>query len=142
MKVVDSTNFPVATTISAAEVTVEPGAIRELHWHPTMDEWSFFLEGTGRVTVFAGQSNARTFNYQAGDIGYVPTAMGHYVENTGNTTLKFLEIFAGDRVQDISLNQWLALTPPSLVKAHLNLDDETISKLQKVKPVVMGANNA
>jgi len=113
--------------------------MRELHWHPTQDEWSFFLEGTGRVTLFAAQSNARTFNYQAGDIGYVPSAMGHYVENIGNTTLKYLEIFAGDRVQDISLNQWLALTPPSLVKAHLNLDDDTISKLTKVKQIVIGS---
>ncbi|KAJ3914555.1 oxalate decarboxylase [Lentinula edodes] len=142
VKIVDSTIFPISTTIAAAEVTVEPGAMRELHWHPTMDEWSFFLEGTGRVTVFASQSNARTFNYQAGDIGYVPTAMGgisgHYVENTGNTTLRFLEIFNSDRFQDISLNQWLALTPPSLVKAHLNLDDETIAQLSKTKPIVIG----
>ncbi|KAF9072559.1 oxalate decarboxylase [Rhodocollybia butyracea] len=140
VKVVDSTIFPIATTIAVAEVTVEPGAMRELHWHPTMamDEWDYFLEGTARVTVFASSSNARTFNYQAGDIGYIPTAMGHYVENTGNTTLRYLEIFSTDKFQDISLNQWLALTPPSLVKAHLNLDDETISKLSKTKPVVIG----
>ncbi|KAE9404736.1 oxalate decarboxylase [Gymnopus androsaceus JB14] len=144
MKVVDSTNFPVATTISAAEVTVEPGAMRELHYHNMF--WAKLMfayrEGTGRVTVFAAQSNARTFTYQAGDIGYVPIGMGHYVENTGNTTLRYLEVFAGDRVQDISLNQWLALTPPSLVKAHLNLDDETISNLKKVKPRVIGPSKA
>ncbi|KAJ7149827.1 oxalate decarboxylase [Mycena crocata] len=136
VKIVDSTTFNVSTTIAAAEVTVEPGAIRELHWHPTMDEWSFFLEGQGRVTVFASQGNARTFNYQPGDIGFVPTAMGHYVENIGNTTLRFLEIFNTDRFQDISLNQWLALTPPNLVKAHLQLSDETIASLSKTKPVV------
>ncbi|KAJ7082938.1 oxalate decarboxylase [Mycena belliarum] len=128
----------MSTTIAAAEVTVEPGAIRELHWHPTMDEWSFFLEGQGRVTIFASQGNARTFNYQAGDIGFVPTAMGHYVENTGNTTLKYLEIFNADRFQDISLNQWLALTPPELVKAHLQLSDETIASLSKTKNTVVG----
>ncbi|KAF8888975.1 oxalate decarboxylase [Mucidula mucida] len=138
VRIVDSTTFKVSNTIAAAEVTVEPGAIRELHWHPTMDEWSFFLEGEGRVTIFASQGTARTFNYQPGDIGYVPTAMGHYVENTGNSTLRFLEIFNTDRFQDISLNQWLALTPPELVKAHLGLDDETISHLSKTKPVVMG----
>lgn len=40
--------------------------------------------------------------------------------------------------QDISLNQWLAFTPPALVKAHLNLDDETIAKLSKVKQEVVG----
>jgi len=140
VKIVDSSTFAVSTTIAAAEVTVEPGAIRELHWHPTMDEWSFFIEGTARVTIFASQGNARTFDYQPGDIGYVPTAMGHYVENIGNTTLRFLEIFNTDRFEDISLNQWLALTPPDLVKAHLQLDDETISLLSKTKPVVIAGN--
>ncbi|KAG7442548.1 Bicupin oxalate decarboxylase oxidase [Guyanagaster necrorhizus] len=138
VKIVDSTSFTVSTTIAVAEVTVEPGAMRELHWHPTMDEWSFFIEGTARVTIFASQGTARTFNYQPGDIGYVPAAYGHYVENTGNTTMKFLEIFKSDRFEDISLNQWLALTPPAIVKAHLNIDDATISQLSKVKPVVIG----
>ncbi|RPD82689.1 oxalate decarboxylase [Lentinus tigrinus ALCF2SS1-7] len=138
VKVVDSTIFPVSTTISVAEVTVEPGAVRELHWHPTQDEWSYYLEGNGRVTLFASSSNARTFNYQAGDVGFVPASYGHYVENASNTTLRFLEIFNTDRYQDISLNQWLALTPAELVKAHLDLDNETISKLSKTKYVVVG----
>ncbi|KAJ7732147.1 oxalate decarboxylase [Mycena metata] len=137
VKVVDSSTFTVSTTIAAAEVTVNPGAMRELHWHPTMDEWSFFIEGEGRVTIFASQGNARTFDYQAGDIGFVPTAMGHYVENTGNTTLRYLEIFNAAQFQDISLNQWLALTPPELVKAHLQLSDATIASLSKTKPVVV-----
>jgi len=138
VKVVDSSTFKISTTIAAAEVTVEPGAIRELHWHPTQDEWSFFLEGQGRVTIFASQSNARTFNYQPGDIGYVPATMGHYVENTGNTTLRFLEIWNTDKFEDISLNQWLALSPPALVKAHLGFDDKTIAKLSKTKNTVVG----
>ncbi|KAL0945498.1 hypothetical protein HGRIS_000982 [Hohenbuehelia grisea] len=138
VKVVDSSIFKISKTIAAAEVTVEPGAMRELHWHPTQDEWSFFIEGQARMTIFAAQGNARTFDYQPGDIGYVPGTMGHYVENIGNTTLRFLEIFRTDRFEDISLNQWLALTPPELVKAHLGLSDETIGKLQKNKPTVIG----
>ncbi|KDN47192.1 hypothetical protein RSAG8_03671, partial [Rhizoctonia solani AG-8 WAC10335] len=139
VKVVDSRTFKVSKTIAFAEVTVEVGGIRELHWHPSQPEWSYFIEGEARITVFAAQANARTFNYQAGDVGYVPPTFGHYVENIGNTTLKFLEIFNSDKYEDISLNQWLALTPPEMVKAHLQLSDDTISKLQKVKPVVVGA---
>lgn len=50
-------------------------------------------------------------------LGYVPPSFGHYVENTGNTTMKYLEIFNTDLYEDISLNQWLALTPPDMVKA-------------------------
>jgi len=138
LKVVDSRTFNISQTISMAEVTVVPGGMRELHWHPTQPEWSFFIEGNARITVFASSANARTFDYQAGDIGYVPPSFGHYVENIGNTTLKFLEIFNSNLYEDISLNQWLALTPPDMVKAHLQLDDDTISKLQKVKPLVVG----
>ncbi|KAJ3486826.1 hypothetical protein NLI96_g3959 [Meripilus lineatus] len=142
VKVVDSTTFKISKTIAVAEVTVDPGAMRELHWHPSQDEWSFFLEGRGRVTLFASSGQARTFDYQASRartqlIRYVPATYGHYVENIGNTTLRFLEIFNTDRYQDISLNQWLALTPPDLVKAHLQLDDDTIAHLSKTKPIVL-----
>ena len=76
VKIADSTVFNVATEVAVAEVTVEPGAMRELHWHPTEDEWTFFLEGQGRMTLFASSSNAVTFNYMAGDIGYVPATYG------------------------------------------------------------------
>ncbi len=136
VRIVDSGNFPVAKEVAMALVEVEPGAIRELHWHPNTDEWQYYLEGKGRMGVFASGGTARTFDFQAGDVGYVPFAMGHYVENTGPTPLRFLELFRSDRYADFSLNQWLALTPPALVKAHLNVGDDFIEKLQKVKPVV------
>ncbi|KAF9532652.1 oxalate decarboxylase [Crepidotus variabilis] len=141
-KIVDSTTFNVSKTIAAAEVTLQPGAMRELHWHPSQDEWSFFLEGQARVTIFAAQSNARTFDYQAGDIGYVPATMGHYVENIGNTSVRFLEIFNTEVFADVSLSNWLALTPPELVKAHLGFDDAMIATLPKKKPVVVGPTNS
>ncbi|KIJ50983.1 hypothetical protein M422DRAFT_159145 [Sphaerobolus stellatus SS14] len=137
VKVLDSTSFPVSQTIAAADVMVEEGGMRELHWHPTQAEWSFFISGNARVTIFAANGNARTFDYQAGDVGYVPPTNGHYVENIGNGTLHFLEIFKTDRFQDISLNQWLALTPPELVKAHLNIDDETVALFNKTKQTVV-----
>jgi len=31
-----------------------------------------------------------------------------------------LELFKSDRFADVSLNLWMALTPPELVRAHLN----------------------
>ncbi|OCH94801.1 oxalate decarboxylase [Obba rivulosa] len=136
VKIVDSRNFSIATAISAAEVTVEPGGMR--FWHPTQDEWSYYLSGLGRVTIFAAEGNARTFNYEPGDVGFVPASFGHYVENIGNDTLHFLEISNSNLFQDVSLNQWLALTPPALVKAHLGISDETISKLSKTKQIVVG----
>jgi oxalate decarboxylase len=89
------------------------------------------------MTVFASSGLARTFDYRAGDVGYVPFAMGHYIENTGESTLTFLEMFRSDRFEDVSLNQWMALTPPELVQAHLHLDQQTMATLRKDKLVVV-----
>lgn len=33
---IDSTNFPVSKTLAATFVTLKPGGLRELHWHPNV----------------------------------------------------------------------------------------------------------
>ncbi|WCR29920.1 oxalate decarboxylase family bicupin [Paenibacillus thiaminolyticus] len=137
VRIVDSSNFPVSITVAAALVEIKPGAMRELHWHPNNDEWQYYLSGQGRMTVFAGSGTARTFNYRAGDVGYVPFAFGHYIQNTGTDSLWFLEMFKSDRFADVSLNQWMALTPHDLVRDNVNGSPELMKSLRKTKwPVV------
>lgn len=140
--IVDSTNFPQSKTVAAALVEVEPGGIRELHWHPNEAEWQYYLEGQGRMTVFAATGKARTYDYQAGDAGYVPFAMGHYIENTGDTPLRFLEMFRSDHYADLSLSRWMSQTPPELLKEHLPIDDEFIKNHlhNDLRPVVKWEN--
>jgi oxalate decarboxylase len=138
VRIVDSSNFPAANTIAAALVEFDPGAMRELHWH-TSDEWQYYVAGRGQMTVFASGGKARTFDYQAGDVGYVPFAMGHYILNTGEQPLRYLEMFRASRFVDFSLNQWLSLIPPELVQQHLNLDQSTTSAvtMHKRKPIIV-----
>ena len=137
VRITDTSVFPASTTISAALVEVQPGGMREMHWHPNTNEWQYYIEGQARMGVFAASGQARTFDFQAGDVGYVPFAMGHYIENIGTTAVRFLEIFKNSYYADVSLNQWLALTPPELVQAHLKLDRQTLEAFHKEKsPVV------
>ncbi|MDQ0272518.1 oxalate decarboxylase family bicupin [Cytobacillus purgationiresistens] len=133
VRIADSRNFPVSKLISAALVEVLPGAMREMHWHPNNDEWQYFLTGQGRMTAFAADGTARTFNVKAGDVGYIPFCNGHYIQNTGDTTLWFLEIFKAPIYEDVSLTQWLALTPKELVESNLNVGEEVMSALRKKK---------
>ncbi|MGO9084646.1 MAG: oxalate decarboxylase family bicupin [Terriglobales bacterium] len=135
VRIVDSSNFPAASTIAAALVELEPGAMRELHWHPNTDEWQYYINGRGRMSVFS-PGKARTFDYQAGDVGYVPFAFGHYIENTGDETLRYLEMFRSPCFADLSLNQWMGLTTPKLVQAHLHFDQATMALLRKDKPIL------
>jgi oxalate decarboxylase len=139
VRITDSSVFPASKNIAAALVEVDPGGLRELHWHPNTDEWQYYIEGQGRMGVFAADGQARTFDFRGGDVGFVPFAMGHYVENTGSAPLRFLEIFKSPSYADVSLNQWLALTPPELVKVHLDLNQEFMHALRNTKAPIVPA---
>ncbi|KAI1741345.1 oxalate decarboxylase family bicupin [Xylaria scruposa] len=123
VRITDSKNFLISKTIAAAHVTIQPGAIREMHWHPNADEWNFFIKGRGRVTIFGAQGTARTFDYVPGDVGIIPRNMGHFVENIGDEPIEMLEIFKADEFRDFSLFQWMGETPKKLVVDHLFQDD-------------------
>jgi oxalate decarboxylase len=138
VRIADSSNFPVSKNIAAALVEIYPGAMRELHWHPNNDEWQYYISGQARMSVFAPNGTARTFDYRAGDVGYVPFAYGHYVQNTGNETMWYLEVFKSDRFADVSLNQWMALTPPELIAGTLDVGPELLCALRKKKWPVVG----
>jgi oxalate decarboxylase len=137
VRIADSRNFKASLTIAAALVIVHPGGLREMHWHPNADEWQYYIAGQGEMTVFNVGPRAVTQNFKPGDIGYVKKSLGHYIKNTGDTDLKFLEIFRSDRFEDVSLSDWLAHCPRALVAQHLNMDPSVIAQFPSNKPEIM-----
>lgn len=129
VKIIDSRNFPASEKIAAAIVTVKPGCIRELHWHPNGSEWQYWIKGKGRMTVFPGQEAARTMDFNSNDVGFVSNMAGHYIENTGDEDLVFLEMFVASEFQEISLNQWMRALPEQALRAHTNLSSEDIQNI-------------
>jgi oxalate decarboxylase len=136
VKIIDSKNFPV-TPIAAAIVRLKPGGLRELHWHPNADEWQYYISGKGRMTVFAAGTHARTMDLQEGDVGYVLQSEPHYIENTGNTDLVFLEMFKSDHYEDVSLAEWMAHTPHLLIDQHLRVGRAMIDAIPKQEAVIV-----
>ena len=139
VRIADSTNFKVARNIAVAHVTVRPGAMRELHWHPNANEWQYYINGMARMTVFFNHSEARTADFRSGDVGYIPTTFGHYIENRGNSDLVYLEIFKAHRFEDISLNEWLTHLPPELVRQHLNIPQSILDAIPRENNAIVPA---
>jgi oxalate decarboxylase len=135
VKIVDRNNFP-ATDIAAAIVTVRPGGLRELHWHPNADEWQYYVKGTARMTVFSAGGHARTMDFHPGDVGYIDQSLPHYIENIGDTDLLFLEVFPTPEYQDISLGEWLAHTPSRLVNEHIGTGEDFLTKISRAEVVI------
>jgi oxalate decarboxylase len=137
VRIVDSSNFTMAKNIAAAMVTIKPGGIREMHWHPNTSEWQYWIKGQGRMTVMFTGARARTMDFRANDVGFVPSMAGHYIENTGTEELVFLEMFKAPRYQDVSLNQWIARMPDKMASAHLKLPISTIRRAPQDKTPIL-----
>ncbi|EEQ29886.1 putative oxalate decarboxylase [Microsporum canis] len=138
IQIVDSKNFPISKTIACAVVRLKPGALRELHWHPTAEEWLYFHSGKARATVYIGGGLSRTFDFTAGDTGVFPDNSGHYIENISkDEELVYLELYKADRVADVSLSQWLALTPHDIAAAAINVPIEVIDQIKKEKQFII-----
>jgi oxalate decarboxylase len=70
-------------------------------------------------------------DFQAGDVGYVLQSQPHYIENTGDTDLVFLEMFASDHYEDISLAELMSHTPHRLIDQHLHVGRAMIDAIPK-----------
>jgi oxalate decarboxylase len=125
---VSAREFPVSTTITGVIMDLEPGAVREPHWHPHANEWQYYISGQARVGLFGSHGRYRVEEFSPGDVGYVPQGMGHYVENTGDGPCRILVAFDSGEYQEISLSRWLATNPVKLVADNFKTDDATAEK--------------
>jgi oxalate decarboxylase len=117
--------FPVSVGITGVVLELEPGALRELHWHPNADEWQYWIEGSGRVGLFGSHGRSRIEEFSVGDAGYIPRGFGHYVENTGKTPLKVLIGFNSGEYQVIDASTWFASNPTDILSANFGVPPST-----------------
>ena len=141
VRLVDSNNFTASKTVAAGLFNVKPGALREMHWHPT-SEWQYYINGSARMTVFASAGEAQTMDYKANDVGYAPAIAGHYIQNTGNDDLNFLALFKTDQFVEFSLNQWLRHLPVQMTEQHLRLSATEIARIPDKHFNIIPASNA
>jgi oxalate decarboxylase len=128
---VSAKEFPISVGITGVVLDLEPGALREPHWHPNADEWQYFIKGKAKMTVFGSHSRVRTEEFKAGDSGYVPRGYGHYIENVGDGPVRVLIGFNSGDYQEISLSTWLAANPDAVLADNFKTSDELIAKFPK-----------
>jgi mannose-6-phosphate isomerase-like protein (cupin superfamily) len=77
-------HFPISKTVTGEVLDLDPGGLRELHWHPSADEWQYVIEGQINVTMFGSHGRFRAEDLEKGDVAYVPQGYGYSIENTGD----------------------------------------------------------
>ena len=129
--IVSSKEFPIQTTLTAARMDLQPGALQELHWHPHADEWHFFVRGRARVGLFGSHSRTKVDEFGPNDVGFIPQGFGHYIEQIGDEPTEIIILFNSGVYEAISLANWLGGNPVSLLETNLLIPKSLIDQLPK-----------
>jgi oxalate decarboxylase len=128
---VDGSQFAISTTMTGVVLEMEPGALRELHWHPNAAEWQYILSGTFNVTLFGSKGRWRQETLENGDVGYIPQGFGHSIENVGKDKARILIVFNSGHYQTIDLSQWIAGNPLDILATNFGQDPSVFEKFPK-----------
>ena len=118
--------LPISKGIAGVSMKLEPGAMRELHWHATAAEWAFVLEGNVRTTVIDPQGRTETNEFAPGDVWYFPRGHGHMLESLGDKPAHFILIFDNGYFSEFgtfSITDWLGHTAKSLLAKNFGLPE-------------------
>jgi oxalate decarboxylase len=126
---VDSSRFPISKTITGVVLDLEPGALRELHWHPNADEWQYVIDGQASVTLFGSHGRFRVETLEKGDVAYIPQGYGHSIENVGDSQARILIGLNAGVYETIDLSQWIAGNPPDVLATNFGQSPDLVAKL-------------
>jgi oxalate decarboxylase len=117
--------FPVSQGMSGGLMTIRPGALRELHWHPNANEWHYYLRGHAQVLLFGSGGRGKVADLKPGDVAYLPAGYGHAIRNTGPEDLEIVLTFDSGHYEEISLTDWMAASPPHLLANNFGVPADT-----------------
>jgi oxalate decarboxylase len=128
------TQLPISKGIAGVSMKLEPGAMRELHWHATAAEWAFVLEGRVRTTVIDPQGAAETNDFDPGDVWYFPRGHGHMLQCLGDKPCHFILIFDNGYFSEFgtfSITDWIGHTPKPLLAKNFGLPESAFDSFPK-----------
>jgi oxalate decarboxylase len=139
-RLVSQQQFPISSTITGVLLTLQPGALRELHWHPNADEWQYYVKGRSEIGVFGANGKYRIDEFGPGQVAFINRGFGHYIKQVGNEETQILVAFNSPDYQEISISAWLASNPPRLLADNFGLDLSVIEKLPHTGKFIAAAN--
>ena len=130
-------NFPILTGQEASIVllTLQPGGIREPHWHPSAWELNIVTKGVAAWVLIDGNGNHESFDQHVGDVVFAPQGSFHYFENRGSEEMKIVIIQNTSTPEDkdnIGIGESLSRIPPRVLSAIFGVPAETFSSFKKV----------
>ena len=81
--------------------------------------------------MFGAHGRVETAEFGPGDVCFIPQGFGHWIEQLGGNATQLVILFNNAHYEEISLSQWLASNPASLLADNFGVTSEVIDKLPK-----------
>lgn len=127
-----ATQLPISKGIAGVSMVLQPGVMRELHWHATAAEWAFVLEGNVRTTLVDPAGHSETNDFEPGDVWYFPRGHGHMLEALGDKPCHFILMFDNGYQSEFgtfSISDWMAQVPTETLAKSLRVPEEKLKNL-------------
>ena len=126
--------FPVSQAIAGVSMRLEPGGLRELHWHATAAEWAYVIAGHCRITIIDPQGHSQIVDFGPGDVWYFPRGHGHSIQGIGPEECHFILAFDNGSFSEFgtfSISDWIAHTPPEVLAKNFGVPAATFAPFPK-----------
>jgi oxalate decarboxylase len=123
--------LPIATDIAGAHLYLNPGGVREMHWHNSA-EWAYILAGHCQVTVVDPEGETEVANYAPGDLWYFPKGHAHAIQTLGSAPCHAILAFDDGLYGEhgtFGLSDWTSRLEAGSLAQILGLSKDVVAKI-------------
>lgn len=134
--------FPISEGISGVDMTLEAGAVRELHWHAIAAEWAYMISGKARITIIDPEGTSEVADFGEGDVWYFPKGYGHSIQALDGGA-HFILTFDNGHFSEFgtfSITDWIAHTPKEILSKSTNLPASIFSKAKQGEAYIVNGH--
>lgn len=127
-------NFPVSEKLAGVLMQLDPGALRELHWHANAAEWAYVIKGSCRVTTIDPNGQCEIVDFGEGDVWYFPRGHGHSIQGIGTGPCEFILIFDNGYFSEFgtfSITDWIGHVPAEVLAKNFTVPASTFANFPK-----------
>jgi oxalate decarboxylase len=138
----DEATFPIlrGQAASIVSLTLQPGGIREPHWHPSAWEINIVTKGVASWALVDGNGNHESFDQKVGDVVFAPQGSFHYFENRGTDDMNIVIVqntSAPEAKDNIGIGESISKLPPRVLSAVFGVPEKTFDAFKKIDKAIV-----
>lgn len=134
-----TTQLPIATGIAGAHLFLNPGGVREMHWHSSA-EWAYVIAGRCQATIVDPAGAMEIVNFGPGDTWSFPAGHAHAIQALGSLPCHAILTFDDGRYGEhgtFGLSDFMSRLDGQLLQATLGVPDTVARRLPEGEAYIM-----